>query len=332
LEARAFSRPEDQMDKRSVLAFFVALLSLVLLAMPHEPVHAAALTTIHFTSSSSDDLRPLLYAQSAGLFQKAGLNVVIDKASSGGVVAQSVIGGAMDIGKASLSSLVAAHARGVPFVLIAPSAIHRKDDANSGVMVAANSPIKSVLDLQGKVVGCTAIGDIGYLGLRAMIDAQGGDSATVKWVEIPTSALSATVEQNRVDAGLTTEPYMTKDLATGKFRILVDMLNGYPHPILESAYFAKRDYVEANRGTVARFAKVLQQAAAYADNHVPETLPLLISFTGLDTDVAEKMHKTYTPLSFEPQQIQPVIDLAAKYQIIPKGFAAADMLATGSSH
>jgi NitT/TauT family transport system substrate-binding protein len=296
------------------------------------PVHAANIATIRFTSASSDDLRPLLYAQSAGLFQKAGLNVVIDKASSGGVVAQSIVGGAMDIGKASLSSLVAAHARGIPFVLIAPSAIHRKDAANSGVMLAANSPIKSVLELQGKVVGCTAIGDIGYLGLRAMIDAQGGDSSTVKWVEIPTSALSATVEQGRVDAGLTTEPYMTKDLATGKFRILVDMLNGYPHPILESAYFATRDYVGQNRDTVARFAKVLAQAAAYADNHVPQTLPLLVSFTGMDADVAEKMHHTYTALSFEPQQIQPVIDMAAKYQIIPKGFSAADMLSTGSSH
>jgi NitT/TauT family transport system substrate-binding protein len=289
-------------------------------------------TTIRFTSSSSDDLRPILYAQSAGLFQKAGLTVVIEKASSGGVVAQSVIGGAVDIGKASLSSLVAAHARGVPFVLIAPSAIHRKEESNSGVMLAAASPIKSVLDLQGKVVGCTAIGDIGYLGLRAMIDAQGGDSSTVKWVEIPTSALNATVEQGRVDAGLTTEPYMTKDMATGKFRILVDMLNGYPHPILESAYFARRDFVDKNRDAVTRFAAVLQQAAAYADNHVAETLPLLVSFTSMDAETAQKMHHTYTALSFDPQQIQPVIDAAAKYQIIPKGFAARDMISSGSSH
>jgi len=165
-----------------------------------------------------------------------------------------------------------------------------------------------------------------------MIDAQGGDSSTVKWVEIPTSALNATVEQGRVDAGLTTEPYMTKDMASGKFRILVDMLNGYPHPILESAYFARRDFVDKNRDAVTRFAAVLQQAAAYADNHVAETLPLLVSFTSMDAEMAQKMHHTYTALSFDPQQIQPVIDAAAKYQIIPKGFAARDMISSGSSH
>jgi NitT/TauT family transport system substrate-binding protein len=294
---------------------------------PAQP--SANLTTIRFTSSASDDLRPLLYAQSAGLFQKAGLNVVVDKASSGGVVAQSIIGGAMDIGKASLVSLIAGYARGIPFALIAPSAIHQKEDANSGIMLLANSPIKSVLDLQGKVVACTAIGDIGYLGTRAMIDAMGGDSSTVKWVEIPTASLAATVEQGRVVAGLTTEPYMSKDLATGKFRILADMLNGYSKPILESAFFSTRDYAEKNRDTIARFVKVMQQASAYANSHVSETLPLMVSFSGMDPDAAAKMHKTQTALTFDPAQIQPVIDAAAKYQIIPKEFSAREMLALG---
>src|SRR5580700_5331022 len=99
-----------------------------------------ALTTIRFISSPSDDLRPVLYAQSAGLFKKAGLDVEITRATSGAVVAQSVIAGAMDVGKSSLVSLISAYARGIPFVMIAPSAIHLKDDANDGVMVLANSP------------------------------------------------------------------------------------------------------------------------------------------------------------------------------------------------
>jgi NitT/TauT family transport system substrate-binding protein len=318
------------MDFRNIIrtsfrlsAAFVALFVASAATAPAQP----ALTTIHFISSPSDDLRPLLYAQSAGLFQKAGLNVVIDKAASGGVVAQAIIGGADDIGKASLVSLIAGYARGVPFALIAPSAIHLKDDANSGIMIPANSPIKSVLDLQGKVVGCTAIGDIGYLGTRAMIDSMGGDSATVKWVEIPIASLAATVEQGRIVAGLTTEPYMSKDLASGKFRILTDMLNGYSKPILESAFFSTRDYAAKNHDAVVKFAKVMSLASAYANTHISQTLPLMVSFSGMDPDAAAKMHKTQTALAFDPSALQPVIDAAAKYQIIPKGFSARDMLA-----
>jgi ABC-type nitrate/sulfonate/bicarbonate transport system substrate-binding protein len=104
------------------------------------------------------------------------------------------------------------------------------------------------------------------------------------------------------------------------------MLHGYKGQILESAFFSTREYAEKNRDSVERFAKVLQQAAAYANTHIPETLPLMVSFSGMDADAAAKMHKTWTPPSFDPQQIQPVIDAAAKYQVIPKGFSARDML------
>jgi hypothetical protein len=47
----------------------------------------------------------------------------------------------------------------------------------------------------------------------------------------------------------------------------------------------------------------------------------------MDPDAAAKMHKTQTALSFDPAAQQPVIDAAAKYQIIPKDFSARDMLA-----
>lgn len=314
-----------------IVCAVVAFAALLLATGGSAPAQAPALTVIRLTSSPSDDLRPVLYAQSAGLFKKAGLDVQITRATSGAVVAQSVLAGAMDVGKSSLVSLIDAYARGVPFVMIAPSAIHEKDDANDGVMVMANSPYKSALDLQGKVVACTAIGDIGYLGLRAMIDAAGGDSSTVKFLELPTTALGASLEGGRVDAGITNEPYMSKDLGTGKFRMLTDMLNGYgPHVILESAFFSTRDFVGKNRDAITRFAKVMAVASAYANTHVPETLPLMVSFSGMDAHAAAIMHKTYTAPSFDPAQIQPVIDVAAKYKIIPKGFPARDMLAVGS--
>lgn len=292
------------------------------------PARAQDLMTIRLVSAPSDDLRPLLYGQQAGLFKRAGINLDIERSNSGAVAAQAILAGSMDIGKSSLSPLIAAHARGVPFVLIAPSAIHQAKEPNSAVFVNADSPVKSPLDLQNKVVSCTAIGDIGYLGLRAMIDARGGDSSTVKWVEIPTSAVAAAIAQGRVDAGLTTEPFMSHDLKGGKVRVLVDMLSGYPHPILESVFYTTRDYAERNRDLIARFSKVLQQAAAYSNTHPAETVPLYASFAGLDPAVAASMHRTYTALQFDPSQIQPVIDLAAKYKIIPGGFDAREMIAS----
>ena len=180
-----------------------AAFAAVLLAVSSASMAQSSLTTIRFVAAPSDDLVPFWYAQSTGMFKAAGLNVEALSVSTGAVVTQAVIGGAADIGRTSPQVLIAAHIRGIPLVVVAPGAIHRQNTlSNAAIVVAPNSPLKTLLDLQGKTVACTAIGDVGYLGLRALIDAQGGDSSTVKWIEIPIPAVAAALEAGRIDAGL----------------------------------------------------------------------------------------------------------------------------------
>src|SRR5438105_2673440 len=82
------------------------------------------LTTIRFIATVSDDLLPYWYAQSNGLFRAAGLNVVGTSVATGAIATQAVVAGAADIGRTSPSVLIAAHIRGIPFVIVAPGAIH----------------------------------------------------------------------------------------------------------------------------------------------------------------------------------------------------------------
>ena len=56
------------------------------LAQPSAPA------TIRFIAAPGDDLLGFWYAQSAGLFEKAGLNVVVEKASSGAAVTPAIVG------------------------------------------------------------------------------------------------------------------------------------------------------------------------------------------------------------------------------------------------
>ena len=207
-----------------------------MLAAAAAPTMAAEpenLTPVRFTTTVADDLRGYLYAQKVGWFREAGLEVTLAPGATGAIVAQSIIGGADDIGKSSITSIIAAYARGLAFAVIAPGLSYRKEEPTAGILVAANSPLKTVLDLQGKVVSCSAIGDIAYLGLRSLIDSHGGDSSTVKWVELPFPAVSAAIQSGRVDAGLMGEPAMMQDIRAGKIRYFVDELTGYSRPILE---------------------------------------------------------------------------------------------------
>jgi NitT/TauT family transport system substrate-binding protein len=303
-----------------------AVAAAVLLAGSAAVAQSSNLTTIRVVASAGDDLLPLWYAQSTGMFRAAGLNVVLDKSASGAIATQAIVAGADDIGRVSLISLVTAHVRGIPFVLLAPAAIHRKQTSvNDGVLVAAGAPFRSALDLQGKTVSSTELGSIGALGLRALIDAQGGDSSTLHWIELPVTATAAAIEAGRIDAGISNEPALSRDLATGKVRVLADMLDGYRGEILEGAYFSMHDYAVANRDAVERFTRVLRQASIYANAHDNDLLPLLIANTGLEPDVAARMHHALIGVAFEPSQVQPVVDVTAKYGIIPHGFDAREM-------
>lgn len=302
-----------------VLAMFVAATGVTRAQTP-------ALTTIHFIGAPGDDLIGFWYAQKMGFFTKAGLNIVYEPAASGAAVTPAIVGGAADIGRTSMISLIAAHVRNVPFVLIAPAAVHEKaKSVNSGVLVAVNSPFKSVLDLQGKTVSSTELGSIGAVGLRALIDEQGGDSSTLHFVELPTGAIAAALAQGRIDAGISNEPVMTRDLAGGKVRVLADMLDGYPGVTLEAAYFAMHDWAVANQDAIRRFALALRQGSDYANKHVAELLPLMVANTGLEPEVAAKMKHARIGLTFDASQVQPIIDIVAKYKIIPRAFDAHEM-------
>jgi NitT/TauT family transport system substrate-binding protein len=287
------------------------------------------LTPVRFIASVADAIRPFLYAQNAGLFHQAGLDVTWQQATTGAVVAQSIVGGAQDMGMASITSIVAAYARNLPFAIVAPSIAYRKDNATAGIVVAAGSPLRAPEDLQGKVVSCSAIGDIAYLGLRALIDKAGGDSSTVKFIELPpTGVVTAAIIQGRIDAGLIAEPAMMEDVRAGKLRFFVDELTGYSRPILEAVYFSTRDYAAKNRDTVARFAKVLERASIYSNAHVAETSPLLATYAGMDPKVTAEMRHGYMAPTVDPGAIQPVIDLMAKYKNIPQAFDAHELLST----
>ncbi|MGA2394570.1 MAG: ABC transporter substrate-binding protein [Candidatus Lustribacter sp.] len=282
--------------------------------------------TIRFVTSIADDLRGYLYAQSSGMFKQAGLDVQLVPSVSGVDVAESIVGGAADVGKASVTSVIAAYSHGLPFYLVAPGLFHRPQELTAGICVAADSPLKTVSDLQGKIVSSTGVGSIASLGLRSLVDNAGGNANTLKWVELPFAAVAPALESGRIDAGLMGEPAMSAGIKAGKIRYFVDELSGYSRPILEVVSFSTRDFASKNKEAVIRFGKILEAGNNYANTHVAETLPLVAPLMRLDLKTATDMRHGFSATAFDPNALQPVIDLMVKYKQIPATFDARELL------
>lgn len=293
-------------------------------------VRAQTLTTVRVVSSPNDDLIPVLLGIDNGAFRRAGLDVQVQKANNGTAVVAAVAGGAVDIGKSSAPAILVAHAKGLPLVLVAPAGIYTADSPTAGTIVAPNSTIKTGKDCNGKIMGVGALNDLTALAVEAWVDQNGGDSKTLRFVEIPPSAMAAAIAAGRVDTGTLPDPALGQAIASGQARLLANSVSAIAPRFIQAAFFATAGYVAKNKATTAAFRRVVAESAAYANDHHDEMIPILSKFTGIDPKVIAAEPKQLFGTSLDVKLLQPLVDACAKYGAIPATFDARAMIDPGA--
>lgn len=287
---------------------------------------APELVTLRLSSSPADDTMPVIYAQQNGDFRRAGLDIALTRATSGSAVAAAVAGGSIDIGKSSVVSIVTAHAKGIPFVWIAPGSMYNPALPDGGLIVAVDSPIKTARDLNGKIVASPALGDLNNVATRAWVDQNGGDSKTIQFVEVPVASQAAALDAGRIAAGGIINPFLSDALATGKARFLAPFYSAIAPKFMLSGWFTTAEFAAAHRDAIASFQRIVAAASTYTNAHHAETAPLLATWSGITPDQALHAQRMTNGTRIAASDVQPVIDLLAKYGAIPKAFDAREMI------
>ena len=287
---------------------------------------AQAPATIRIGASGDASVIAALYGQQSGIFPKLGLTVEVTRSNSGSAVAAAVLGGSLEMGKSSLFGIIEAHVRGVPFILEAGAAIFGSDPPTAALLVAKDSPIRSGRDLNGKTIAVAALNDLFAIASQCWIDQNGGDSRTLKFLELPPSATADAIAAGRVDAATLPVPEMSDAIASGKCRFLGDSCGAVARRFIATAYFTSADYAAKNPDVLARFRKGIAQATTYASAHWTELLPLVAQYTGSDLKVLASTPKDLLSTSLALPLIQPLIDAAAKYKAITASFPARDLI------
>lgn len=306
------------------LAAVAALESTSSLATAQTPIHVRA------GAVTNDFATPFLYALDSGLFRDAGLDVELQVINNGTAVAAALAGNSIDVGIVSLFAVVNAHARGVPLTLIAGGTMSSTTVASVGVLVLADGPLHSAADLSGKTVSSGALNDILAVSIRGWVDKSGGHSDTVQFVELAGTQIASALDTGRIAASGVANPILANLMATGKYRNLGDPSIGLAPHFLATAWISSTDYVQKNPSTVRAFTAVLAKASAYANTHQPQTAPILAKYSGIELATVARMTRAQYQPVLDPRDIQPVIDAAAKYKAIPKGFEARDIIASFS--
>lgn len=292
---------------------------------------AQSMTAVRIASTPQMSVSAALYAQAGSAFRKNGMDASIVAMNSGAAMIAAILGGSLEIANLSLLNLVEAHARNLPLVVEYAATIY---DANIrdaiGIIVAVNSPIRSGRDLTGKTLAVAAIGDTFTIASSTWIDKTGGDSSTVKFLELPNAAAADAIAGGRVDAAVLAQPTLKNAVVTGKCRIIADPFAAIAPRFVSTVYACSSDFATKNPVVMARFRKVINDASAYVNQHVPEVLPLMAKFTGVDLAVLAGLPFTRlgssTSLKDARATIQPLIDAAAKYKTIAHPYDADELI------
>lgn len=263
-------------------------------------------------------------AQSEGFFTRAGLTVQAQAIRNGAAIAAAILGSSIDLGGVNMSSLLAAHQKGLPFTILALGEMYTAVSPTAQLLVPSDSTLSTARELTGKTVSVNIINGLGHLATRTWIDKNGGDSTAVRYVEMPFSAMPEALASRRVDASIIVEPALS--IAKRNARVLADAYNAISREFLISAWVATQDWVAQNLRAAHRFSLAMRQAATWANHHRDVTAQ--IASRALQTDVA--VIRSMTRATFPEGErgaalVQPVIDAAAKYRLVAAGTVAAEL-------
>ncbi len=230
--------------------------SLAAVALAPQRGSAQALMPLRATSAIDDAATPFLYAMENGIFRKNGFDATLERATSGAAAASAVVGGSFDVGKSSVISLLTAHAHGLPIVAISAAGDYDVSNPAANVVVRPDSTLRPGADLNGKTVAVSAINDSFSISVRAWVDKFGGDSSSVKLLELPMSSVTAAITAGRIDAAVLIQPFLAPALAAGTVRSLGDPVSATGNHHTDSAWFTTIAYTQKNPDAVNRFMRI----------------------------------------------------------------------------
>jgi len=263
------------------------------------------------------------FAQDMGFFKSAGLDVEVMSSPNGAAIAAAVASGAVQIGNSSVSSLAQAHVKHIPFVIIAPGGLYSAHAPSAILFLPRQSPIKNGKDLNGKTIGINNLRGVPQYGTQAWIDAHGGSSETVRFIEMSAPDIIGALQQNRIDAGLVPEPYVTA--ARAAVQPLAAVFDAVAPSFMINVHFATLDWAKSHIDIVRRFRDCIKKTSAWANKNSDQSGQILMRYSKLSPETLRTMQRTIFADDVSAAEIQPLIDLTAKYGGIPT-FPADDFI------
>ncbi len=220
---------------------------------------------------------PNMLAKQLGYFDQAGLNVSLIDEASGQSSENSVLANQVDAGSGSYNHTIELQAAGKKIMSVLQMDV-APGEAEI-VSTKAAEQIHSVQDLQGKNLGVTELGSGTQTLTTAILHNVGITPDKVHFLPVGAGdTFIAGLQQGRIDAGMTTEPTISRILSTGAGKVLIDMRSaegtrtalGGDYPFI--CLFMNSDYVANHKDTVQKLVNAYVKTMKWIHTHSAEEI------------------------------------------------------------
>jgi ABC-type nitrate/sulfonate/bicarbonate transport system substrate-binding protein len=288
------------------------------------PRAARAAVPLRIATLPIDASALAFYAQDLGYFNDAGFDVSIQSIANGATITSAIASGSLDIGWSNIVSLAAAYKHGIPVVIIGAGGVYTRGSLTNQLMIRKDSPIRTAADLSGKTIGCTGLSNIGQFAPELWIDKNGGASSSVRFIEFPLPELPAALDQRRIDAAWLAEPFITQ--ASSIAKPLANCFDDVAPRWMLGAWFTTPAWVAAHRDIVDTFRTIMAKTATWANTNQAQSGQILAKYAHLDPALLKNMRRITYGTRANAVEIQPVIDLSARYGALAATFPAQELL------
>ena len=296
----------------------VGAASLASLALA-DRLRAAELVKLRVSTIPIADTAAFEVAREKGFFAAEGLEVDTTPTQGGAVGIPALLSGQLQVASSNIVSIILAASQGLDLVIIAAGdATSDAPPDLAGVVAKPGAPFRNGKALEGKRVAVNSRNNIIWLYVREWVDRTGGDPNKVNYIEVPFPQMTDAVLQDRVDAAMLVEPFLSGGLKSGQLESI-----GWPYSTVQkripvSQFVTTRTWAQANPEIVAKFRRAHDRGVDWSAANLgsDEFLTIVSGYTRAPVDRMKNATMPIFVKTVDPKGIELVAALMKRQGLL----------------
>lgn len=273
------------------------------------------------------DVASIYVGEKEGIFEEHGIDLTLTQAQGGAAIVPGVQSGDLDFGYSNVTSLVMARSQGLPVQIVAtgPQTTGSPDEDFASVMVAPDSGIEDITDLEGKTLAVNTLNNIFDSVISAGLEQEGGDPDQVEFVEMAFPDMVAQLEAGNVDAISAVDPFAVMGDEAGLDRIY----GPFSEPVEDlsiGGYFTSDQVIADNPELVESFTAAMKESQAVSDENPELVREVIAEYTDAEPDILEQTTLPRFPQEHHRGSLQQIIDISVDTGLINEPIELEELL------